>query len=686
MGLTGPVAESELVPGLTFLLARPPAKMYRITRGRSDALALTCQERALKCYRRGTNIYGQDKRICACSLGVGTRNFRGLYRLVAWSLGDIPFTNKQRLARRLTTPTIGRQGRFPNRLAFQSHDSPRSAPHDFPDRFELSSLHTRYCRRFVAGVVSADHRCAAVELQYARSDRLNRHLWLASACKEHTLLYRIPNAPDGYFHVCSLSATPSITVPSQVHPSVMTTGLEDELQVLVTGASGFLGTHIIEALTDRHPRWRISGLDFRPPAKQIRARLHHVFEVDIRSPNAVAKVFASYAPDLVIHSAGMVPAREVRYSTKREDWEAIKAVNYDGTRHILDAAMMAGCRCFLYTSSCMVAMDNLAHDYHNVDENISLSSTKLNYGRSKGMAESYVLDAAHKAKGLVACALRPSTIIGPGDTAVISVMHDLIAKGETNFVIGDGSNMYDFLYISNAVDAHLLAAENLLTSQTAAGHAFFLSNDEPVYFWDFLAHVWAQFGHCPRYRVHIPTVLAWLVAVILGWITWFTGAASTLNAGTVQDGMRTCYSSNIKAREILGYVPKVGLAEGHAVFKSIDQSDKNKAGMEFDTVTRKEVSIIQKVPQADCIVAQYSTSDATSFASKSARDRWPVILVGALRKFYREAELTIRCRLVQSTMSIVPSLKQPTPPRSRRGKKSRRGLHRSNTNCNMIAN
>jgi sterol-4alpha-carboxylate 3-dehydrogenase (decarboxylating) len=285
--------------------------------------------------------------------------------------------------------------------------------------------------------------------------------------------------------------------------------------------------------------------------------------VDITSPETVIQAFDKAAPiDIVLHTAGVVPARNLRYSTDKRQWERVKAVNYDGTKNVVSAIMASNCRRMVYTSSCTVVSDDLAHDYYHVDESVQIGLAKLHYGRSKGLAEQHVLSPSHRKAGLKACALRPCTIIGEGDTAVISVMHDLIAKGETNFIIGDGHNIYDFMYISNAVDAHILAIENLLTTETAAGEVFFISNQEPVYFWDFLAFVWAQFGHVPAFRIHIPSALAWLVAVILGWITFLTGKESTLDTGSVQDGMRSQYTDNGKAKEVLGYVPRVGISEG----------------------------------------------------------------------------------------------------------------------------
>lgn len=332
--------------------------------------------------------------------------------------------------------------------------------------------------------------------------------------------------------------------------------------VLVTGGSGFLGAAIVKALLDRHPDWTITVLDIHAPSEDVLERISSFVEADVTSVSSVIAAFSKIQPDLVMHCAGIVPARRHRYSTNQKQWEKVKTINYQGTKNVVNATLASGCRKFVYTSSCTVVIDDLAHDYFNMNEKTPLGHATLHYGKSKGMAEQYVLSHEHAEKGLQACALRPCTIIGPGDIAVISLIHDLIAKGETYFIIGDGDNLYDFIYIDNAVDAHVLAIENMLTTATAAGEAFFISNEEPVYFWDFFAYLWAQFGHVPRFRVKIPMAVAWVVGLVAEVVTYFTGAAATVDRGSVWDAVRTQYSDNSKARDILGYRPKIGLAEG----------------------------------------------------------------------------------------------------------------------------
>ena len=187
----------------------------------------------------------------------------------------------------------------------------------------------------------------------------------------------------------------------------------------------------------------------------------------------------------------------------------------------------------------------------------------------QGIAEPYVLAA--NSEDMLTCAIRPSVILGPhsrlgpGDYQLVPQIHACIDKFETPFIIGSGANLYDFSFVTNIADAHVLAVENLLSSEpTAAGEAFFISNQEPVPFRDFMLAIWREFDHIPPFEVRIPASFAWLAGLVAEWATWLTGTAAmaTLSRGSVQDATGTRYASGEKARKILGYYPRVGLQEG----------------------------------------------------------------------------------------------------------------------------
>ena len=165
-------------------------------------------------------------------------------------------------------------------------------------------------------------------------------------------------------------------------------------------------------------------------------------------------------------------------------------------------------------------------------------------------------------KHFATCAFRPSILFGPGDHLLVPQIHELIVKGETPYVIGDGDNLWDLAYVGNIADAHVLAVENLISSKTAAGQAFLLSNEEPIAFRDLCLAIWANFGHYPPFEVRIPFSIAYLAGYIAEWLTLITGTPFSLSRGSVLDACATRYWSGAKARRVLGYKPRVGLEEG----------------------------------------------------------------------------------------------------------------------------
>lgn len=329
--------------------------------------------------------------------------------------------------------------------------------------------------------------------------------------------------------------------------------------ILVTGGTGFLGSHIVTAVLEHYPKAKLSvmditkPLDWKPPRDDV-----EFYQADVTRPEELQKAISEARPTVLIHSAGIVPAGSDRYSNRLR--ELVYSVNVQGTKNVLSAAKEAKVKAFIYTSSITIITDDNANDYPNFDESTPIGNASLVYGASKVLAEPLVL--AENSEDFRTCALRPSVICGPGDTQLVPTIHACIAKGETPFIIGEATNLYDFTYVSNVADAHVLAAENLLTTATAAGEAFLITNGEPVPFRDFCLAVWAHFGHVPKFQVTIPVSVASVVGFIAEWATWMLGTQATLSRGSVRDYTQTAYANIGKARKILGYEPRVSLDEG----------------------------------------------------------------------------------------------------------------------------
>ncbi|KAL4918946.1 hypothetical protein BDW62DRAFT_55951 [Aspergillus aurantiobrunneus] len=329
--------------------------------------------------------------------------------------------------------------------------------------------------------------------------------------------------------------------------------------VVISGGSGFVGAATARAFAETHPECGITIIDLHPPGPTHVVPDNAAFiQVDITNADAVAKILRQTRPEVVIHTAGIVPGLAERFGRRLE--KHVWRVNVEGTRNMLEAAKGSGSNVFVYTSTCCVVTDYLEMPYPNINERWPTARTSLIYGESKAAAEALVLQ--YSSKMMPTCALRPSVLCGPGDYQLVPAIHACIAKWETPFVIGPGLNLWDVTYVTNIADAHVLAAENLRSSRTAAGEAIFIQNNEPITFRDFCLAIWAHFGHTPPFELHIPEGLAYFAGLISEILTWASGKATTLSRGSVKDACAVRYASGEKARRILGYQARVGIEDG----------------------------------------------------------------------------------------------------------------------------
>lgn len=172
------------------------------------------------------------------------------------------------------------------------------------------------------------------------------------------------------------------------------------------------------------------------------------------------------------------------------------------------------------------------------------------------------------------CSLRPAGIFGEGDVQVLPPIINVFHTNKTGFQLGSNDNIFDFTYVGNVAHAHLLASFALLhTSKLSVppldhekvdGEAFFITNDSPVYFWDFARAVYKAAGE-QRGTEHVWTIsrdVGMAVGGILEWGMWCLGRVPKLTRRQVRYSTMTRYYDCGKAKRRLGYTPLVGLQEG----------------------------------------------------------------------------------------------------------------------------
>lgn len=235
------------------------------------------------------------------------------------------------------------------------------------------------------------------------------------------------------------------------------------MKILVTGGGGFLGQAVVKALlAEGH---EVSSLNRSAyPALEALGVVCH--RGDIGDRQAVDR--ACTGVDAVIHVAAK--AGPGLYAPEFE------RANVDGTQHVIDGCRKHGIRYLVHTSSPSVV--HAGGDIENGNESLPLADHfPAPYPRTKAAAEKMVL-AANDGETLLTTALRPHLIWGPGDNHLLPRMIQRNRSGRLK--LPAPHKKIDTVYIDNAADAHVLALKNLMTTATAAGRAYFISNGEPM--------------------------------------------------------------------------------------------------------------------------------------------------------------------------------------------------------------
>jgi UDP-glucose 4-epimerase len=230
------------------------------------------------------------------------------------------------------------------------------------------------------------------------------------------------------------------------------------MKALVSGGSGFIGSHLVDQLLDRGDEVvAVDNLSTGRRSNLERAleRGARLVEEDIRDGDLMKKLFDQEQPDIVFHLAAQM---DVRVSTARPNYDA--EINVLGTLNLLEAARLSNAKRFVFTSTGGAIYGEAEELPAREDSPIRPEAP---YGQAKFAAEGYC-ELYRRLHGLSTVSLRLGNVYGPrqdpfGEAGVIAIFCGKLLKGERPVVFGDGRQTRDYVYVGDVVEAQLTVSQ-----------------------------------------------------------------------------------------------------------------------------------------------------------------------------------------------------------------------------------
>jgi len=313
------------------------------------------------------------------------------------------------------------------------------------------------------------------------------------------------------------------------------------MKALVTGGTGFTGKALVKRLLEEGHQ--VTALDYKDGLKteELRGWGAEVVIGSVVDKNVVED--AMKGVEIVFHLAAAFREMNVPNSFYQK-------VNVEGTRNVLEVAWDQKVRKFIYCSTCGV--------HGNIDNPPGDEKAPIQpgdyYQQTKFEAEP-VVDEYYK-KGMKTTILRPAAIYGPGDPERFFMIFKRVSKG-TFPIFGNGRTLYHPLYIDNLVDAFILAMQD----GRGEGEAYLIADENYVGVEELVQKV----GQALQVKVetpHYPMLPLRLAGYLCEAVCKPLRIAPPIFPRRV-DWYRQNRAFNInKAKQDLGYQPKVGLEEG----------------------------------------------------------------------------------------------------------------------------
>ena len=316
------------------------------------------------------------------------------------------------------------------------------------------------------------------------------------------------------------------------------------MKILITGASGFIGSFIVEeALRRGFETWAaVRGSSSRQFLTDERI---HFIELNLSSEEQLCEQLKDHQFDYVVHAAGVTKC------LKKADFHRI---NTEGTQHLVRVllALQMRIKRFVYISS--LSIMGAIREQQPYTEILESDEAKPNtaYGKSKLEAEKWLATV----KDLPYVVLRPTGVYGPRERDYFMMAKSI--KSHTDFAVGYKQQDITFVYVTDVVQAVFLACEKGVT-----GRKYFLSDGEVYQSSTFSNLIRKELGNPWWIRITAPIWVLRVVTFVGEYVGRLTGKVTALNNDKYNIMRQRNWRCDIEpARQELGYEPQVKLEEG----------------------------------------------------------------------------------------------------------------------------
>ena len=279
--------------------------------------------------------------------------------------------------------------------------------------------------------------------------------------------------------------------------------LDDLGACLVTGAAGFLGSHLVRSLLDE-------GCSVRAVIRNTPLQLEHpkleIFKGEVEDADRMMEACAGI--DTVFHTAAHLALLGGKAASKAYRQAAYDA-NVGGVENLIRACHVHDVSRFVHTSSidvCFNSEVNIEMDEHTP----YATNMSCLYTETKIEGEKRAL-AANGHDGLLTTSLRPDGIYGPGNNLMMDGVFEQVTKGRLVATIGFPGALHDHIYIDSLVHAEILAAKHLVPGSPVCGNAYFVTDNHPLPLFEFMRPLIEGLGYkVPKLNIPYRPVLAFL--------------------------------------------------------------------------------------------------------------------------------------------------------------------------------